>query len=72
MQSTIFSKIGSPSIKWPNSSVGAVRTLRKDRQLGKGMPWARFGRTVYYRKGAPAALLAATEIKPVRDGGRAG
>jgi hypothetical protein len=43
------------------------RALRKDRQLGKGMAWSRFGNTIYYHKSAPTALLKANEVRPVRE-----
>jgi hypothetical protein len=45
----------------------SLRALRKDRQLGLGMPWSRFGKSVFYRDSAAAAYLDRGEIKPIRE-----
>jgi hypothetical protein len=45
----------------------SLRALRKDRQLGVGMPWSRFGRSVFYRESAARAYLDRGEIKPIRE-----
>jgi hypothetical protein len=45
----------------------SLRALRKYRQLGIGMPWSRFGKSVFYRESAAAAYLDRGEIKPIRE-----
>jgi hypothetical protein len=45
----------------------SLRALRKDRQLGVGMSWSRFGKSVFYRDSAASAYLEAREVKAVRE-----
>ena len=45
----------------------SLRALRADRQRRVGLPWAKYGKKVYYRTIAPAAYLESHEIKPVRE-----
>jgi hypothetical protein len=45
----------------------SLRALRKDRQLGVGMAWSRFGKSIFYRESAAAAYLEAREVQAVRE-----
>jgi hypothetical protein len=45
----------------------SLRALRKDRQLGRGMPWSRFGKSIFYRESAASAYLDSREVKSVRE-----
>jgi hypothetical protein len=55
-----------PEVEMAKATKKSLRKLRKDRQLGIGMPWSKFGKTIYYQKSAPATLLKANEVRPVR------
>ena len=45
----------------------ALRTIRQWRKVGKGPPYARFGRTVKYRKSALTEYYRSSEINPARE-----
>jgi hypothetical protein len=44
----------------------SLRTIRQWRKVGKGPPYARFGRTIKYRKSAIAEHFRSSEIDPSR------
>ncbi len=43
------------------------RALREDRRRGRGAPWSRWGKYIYYRTSAAGSVLEANEQQPVNE-----